>query len=561
MRAVQFEEVEPGPGGTPGGRGELLAEVGELGARQLARGLAVWPVRDPGGGHQRPVALVQGLVDALPHQFGRALAAAVAELYADRGAGCLGVHEVGDPPPGLRLPSGVDAGAAGGDPPLRGHAHHLGHHQPGTAEGPRAQVDEVEVAGQAVGGRVHVHGRDDDPVAQGQAAQSERREHRGCAGRAAELALRGLGEVGVPQAEVVVGDAAAAGEEVEGELAGRLVEVPAEVLEPLQAGAGGPLGGGDDGPAFLLVGRQGPSQRRLFLQAGGQCQGVLDGELGAGADGEVGGVRGVAQQDHVAVRPALVDHRTEGGPGGLVGPERPAPQRVREDLGAAVGRLPLVALLEARRPPHLLAHLDDHGGGVGGVRIAVQLHHTVLGLDDLEAEGVEGEVGGEPDVAAPVGGHPGPEDLGVGLAGGAVDAVGGDDEVVGLREPGRVGCLGGEAQSDAEFMAALVQDLEESSAAQGGEPVASGGVAGAPVDDVDVVPAGEVPLQGRVDRGVGVLDAAEGLVGEDHSEAEGVVGGVAFPDGDLTVGAETFQQGGGVQTARAAADDRDGPCP
>ena len=42
------------------------------------------------------------------------------------------------------------------------------------------------------------------------------------------------------------------------------------------------------------------------------------------------------------------------------------------------------------------------------------------------------------------------------------------------------------------------------------------------------------------DRGVGVADAAEGLVGEDHAEAEGVVGGVALPDGDLVGGSSCF---------------------
>lgn len=77
-----------------------------------------------------------------------------------------------------------------------------------------------------------------------------------------------------------------------------------------------------------------------------------------------------------------------------------------------------------------------------------------------------------------------------------------------------------------------------------------------PVDDVDVVPADEVRLEGLVDGGVGVFDAAERFVGEDHAEAEGVVGGVAFVDGDLAVGGEAFEEGGGVEAAGAAADDR-----
>lgn len=113
-----------------------------------------------------------------------------------------------------------------------------------------------------------------------------------------------------------------------------------------------------------------------------------------------------------------------------------------------------------------------------------------------------------------------------------------------------------EAEVDAEGAAAFVQDFQEPFSAEGGETVASGGVAGASVDDVDVVPADEVVLEGLVDHGVGVFDAAEGFVGEDYSEAEGVVGGVAFPDGYFSGGVEAFQQGCGVEAAGAAADDR-----
>ncbi len=149
------------------------------------------------------------------------------------------------------------------------------------------------------------------------------------------------------------------------------------------------------------------------------------------------------------------------------------------------------------------------------------------------------------------------EDVAVGLADGAVHAVGGDDEVVGPREPVGGRGLGAEAEVHAEVAAAVVEDAEEAATAEGGEVVPSGGVADAPVDDVDVVPADEVRLEGLVDGGVGVFDAAEGFVGEDHAEAEGVVGGVALVDGDLAVGGEAFEEGGGVEAAGAPADDRD----
>src|SRR5690606_19876429 len=185
------------------------------------------------------------------------------------------------------------------------------------------QVDEVEVAGEAVHGGVHVHGRDHDPVVQLHGAQPEGVEHgrpRGGAGRlpgggpgrlprpvrrdlSGEPLVHARDELGVAQAQVVVGDPAAAGEQVEGELDRCGVDVAGDVLEPLQAGPCGALGTGHDGAAFVLVGGQGRLGGGLFVQAGGEGEGVLHGQFGARPDGEVGGVGGVAEQDHVAATP------------------------------------------------------------------------------------------------------------------------------------------------------------------------------------------------------------------------------------------------------------------
>lgn len=186
----------------------------------------------------------------------------------------------------------------------------------------------------------------------------------------------------------------------------------------------------------------------------------------------------------------------------------------------------------------------------------MQLHHAVFGLGDLEAEGVEGEVGGQPDVAAAVRGDVRAEHVREGGAGGAVDSVGGDHQVVGRREAGGVGGLLPEAEFHSEGAAAVVEDLQEAAAAEGGEAVSSGGVAGVAVDDVDVVPADEFRLEGGVDLRVRVFDAAEGFVGEDDAEAEGVVGGVAFPHGDVAVRLKPFEEGGCVEAAGASSDDR-----
>ena len=65
---------------------------------------------------------------------------------------------------------------------------------------------------------------------------------------AGEPGVHPVGELRVAQPQVVVGDPAAAGHDVERELLGLLAGVLAEVLEPLQAGLRGALGGRHDRP-------------------------------------------------------------------------------------------------------------------------------------------------------------------------------------------------------------------------------------------------------------------------------------------------------------------------
>ena len=59
---------------------------------------------------------------------------------------------------------------------------------------------------------------------------------------------------------------------------------------------------------------------------------------------------------------------------------------------------------------------------------------------------------------------------------------------------------------------------------------------------VDVIPNRKVPCKPLVEIGVCLLDAAEGLVGEDDTEPEGVVGRVLLPDLDAVVRVEELDQ-------------------
>ncbi len=178
-------------------------------------------------------------------------------------------------------------------------------------------------------------------------------------------------------------------------------------------------------------------------------------------------------------------------------------------------------------------------------------------LVDDEGEGLEDLVRAEPHVAAGALVEFGPEDVGVGGAGGRPYAVAGHHQVVGGGEFGGGRCLGPVADVDLQGGAALLEDAQQAPAAEGGEAVAAGGEGGAAVADVDVGPARELGRHGLVDLPVGLGDPVERLVGEDDAEAEGVVGGVPLPDGDLPVRGELLGEGREVQSAGPSSYDCD----
>jgi hypothetical protein len=102
-----------------------------------------------------------------------------------------------------------------------------------------------------------------------------------------------------------------------------------------------------------------------------------------------------------------------------------------------------------------------------------------------------------------------------------------------------------------------LQDVQQALAAHRGQTVAARGERCAAVALVDIVPAGELVPHRVEDRGVGMLDAAERLVGEHESEDEGVVRGVALPYGDLVPGVQLLGQRREVQAGGGATGYRD----
>ena len=254
-----------------------------------------------------------------------------------------GVTEVHDPLPGSLLLVVPQPSAAGSDATLRGDADHLGHHQTRTTQRLAAQVDEVEVAGYAVDGGVHVHRGNGDAVGQDHVTDPVRKEHRRNGLRSLRHPTTGdlvleqprihlLDEGGIAFLQVSVRDAPTARHQIERELDGILPAVLPELLEPLQTRLGGSLGALDDRPALLVVGLQRRLDGGLLPQASRQRQGVLHRELRARSDAEVRRVRGIAHEDQVVVHQGLIADRSEGDPLAVVRDQGVIAQDVGEDL-------------------------------------------------------------------------------------------------------------------------------------------------------------------------------------------------------------------------------------
>ena len=326
------------------------------------------------------------------------------------------VHEVDHPGPRRLLLGGVDPGAAGGDPAGRADADHLGHHQrrrrrapcrPGAPGGTRRASRPAPSTcpwprprpGCAAPARpAGTAGTSAAPAPAAPANQrSVRATNPGSRSRRLSWVTRRL-RVTMLNANWV----------------GMLVHVVPDVLEPLPAGLRRPLGGLHDRPPLRLVAGQRPLRVGLLVQAGGQRQRVLHGQFGARADGEVRGVRGVAEQHHVAVAPGPRAHRGEGRPARVVAVQHGPVEQVGEQLADRRDRLrsfspgprSVAAIGPNARVPDVLVHLHDHRAGVRAVGVAVQLDHAVRGLPHVEREGVEHQVGAQPHVAAAAGAAP-----------------------------------------------------------------------------------------------------------------------------------------------------------
>ena len=408
---------------------------------------------------------------------------------------------------------------------------------------------------------------------------AKRRQHRW--DRRRQGAAPGTGEPGDPvfvgldvalvaQAQVLVADALAAGEERVGELLGRQVDVAVDVLEPLGRVACRVLDLQHLDAAHVLVVLQGGGQvARVLLDRAGELDRVFERQLGARADREMRGVRGVAHQHDggravgaAGVHPGLADDARKADPLRRalqvvgVGEQRVAVEVLREQLLAEGDRLLLFHRLQAGRAPDALGRLDDEGRGLVVEAVGVGLEPAPLGFLEGEGEGVEQLSRAVPDEAAVAQVDVGPVGLGVLRADAAVQAVAGDDEI-GAGELRIVLHVGFEDELDAERLAAGLQDVEQALPADAAEAVAARDDLVAADVDLDVVPVVEGVEDLRRCGRIGRLQVAERLVGEDDAPAESVVRAIPLDDRDVVRRVQLLHEQREVQAGRAAADADD----
>ncbi len=173
---VEFDHLKarhPGPAGrrqrtapTMTSRSAVVSSSGSGMARGEGEGARRQRLPTAGLGTERRAAAPGGI--------GGCLAPGVGEL--DAGHRPLLGDEAGDGGEGRGVGVGPDAAVVGTDPPLGADGARLDHHQPGPADGPAAQMDQVPVGGQPLPARILAHGRDEDAVAEGHIAQFQRSE-------------------------------------------------------------------------------------------------------------------------------------------------------------------------------------------------------------------------------------------------------------------------------------------------------------------------------------------------------------------------------------------------
>jgi hypothetical protein len=161
---VEFQPVESGGERPFGGGDELLANVRDLLDRQGVRDLVQVSAEGDRGRGDRVPASFPGLdvIVPLPGFVCAGFASGVGDL--DSGDGSVGFEEAADFREGFHVCVVVDSAVGRADASFGGDGGGFDHHESRSADGPRSEVDEMPVVGEAVLRGVLAHRRDADAV-------------------------------------------------------------------------------------------------------------------------------------------------------------------------------------------------------------------------------------------------------------------------------------------------------------------------------------------------------------------------------------------------------------
>ncbi len=584
MPGLQFQPVETGLHGTSRGGHEVLADARQFLVAGLGRDLRnTFQIGQRTGRNQRPVARRQRTIRLLPAELGGAAPARVIELQADA---CLavGVDHVDHALPALLLFLVPQAGAARRHAAFGTDGRGLGEQQADAAQRTRTQMHQMEVARYALACRIQQGRRGDHAIVQRQLAHLEGRQQRrrgaraiggqpGTLGQPAFIAFQPLR---ITQAQVLVRDALRAGQQGIGKLFRFQVFIAGDVLEPFGGVARRILDLQDFHPAHRFISLQTGAQTAFLFEHARQFDGVLQRQLGAGADGEVRRVGRIAHEHHrhlgtgLAVRtgplhPLVADHAREADPDGRaaqvggIGDELLAIEPRGEQFFAEGHTVFLRHLVDAGGLPGGIGGLDDEGGQAILETIGMRLEPAVFGRHEDEGEGIEDLARAQPDEAAIALVDVGTEGIGIAGAHGAVDAVAGDEQVglVLARDLLVILHLGFKDQFHTEFFAACLQDVEQALAADADETVAAAADDAALEMHVDVIPAAELAGDGGGRYRIGLAQVVQRGIREHHAPAEGVIGTIALDHHYAVRRVLQFHQQTEIQAGGTAADTDD----
>ncbi len=229
---------------------------------------------------------------------------------------------------------------------------------------------------------------------------------------------------------------------------------------------------------------------RVREDAIGECDGVFHRQLGAGADGEMRGMGGVAQDHHVLMHPAFALDARELAPDGAVG-QQPVPLKLcREQFLQIAGRAFLIILAQAGICECLGRCLDDPGRCLAAKAVGVDHPVAVRILLEMKGEGLQRCGGTHPAELVALHldgwaecGFPFAADNGIG-------PVGTDQQVTVSQFP-EIGNLVLELDLHPQGFRALLQDVQQLDPADAAEPVTGGADDLPPVVGVDLFPIGE----------------------------------------------------------------------